>query len=110
MHDALPALVAGAITAIYLYNKIYGPGFAGNFTTEFVEHSREPAGLPSWVVAALELYTPHYSWRRFTESNAHFVSELFYLVPNYVLTGGMLLAIWAYCSSTLFCGEIACFN
>jgi hypothetical protein len=95
LHDALPALVAGAITAIYLYNKIYGPGFAGNFTTEFVEHPREPAGLPSWVVAALELYTPHYSWRRFTESNAHFVSELFYLVPNYVLTGGMLLAIWA---------------
>jgi len=96
LYDALPALVAGAITAIYCYNKIYGPGFAGNFTTEFVEHRLEPARLPSWVIAALELYTPHYSWRRFTESNAHFVSELFYyLVPNHVLTGGMLLAIWA---------------
>jgi hypothetical protein len=95
LYDALPALVAGAITAIYVYNKIYGPGFAGNFTTEFVEHRSEPARLPSWVIAALALYTPHYSWRRFTESNAHFVSELYYLVPNHVLTGGMLLAIWA---------------
>jgi hypothetical protein len=95
LHEALPALVASAITAIYCYNKIYGSGFAGNFTAEFVEHRPEPARLPSWVVAALELYRPHYSWRRFVESNAHFVSDLFYLVPNHVLTGGMLLAIWA---------------
>lgn len=96
LYDTLPALVAGAITAIYCYNKIYGPGFAGNFTTEFVDHRLEPARLPSWVVAALELYRPHYSWRRFIESNAQFVSELFYYrVPNHVLTGGMLLAIWA---------------
>jgi len=96
LYHALPALVAGAITAIYCYNKIYGPGFAGNFTTEFVDHRLEPSRLPSWVVAALELYRPHYSWRRFIESNAQFVSELFYYrVPNHVLTGGMLLAIWA---------------
>ena len=95
LREALPALVAGAITAIYCYNKIYGSGFAGNFTAEFVEHRPEPARLPSWVVAALELYRPHYSWRRFAESNAHFVSDLFYLVPNHVLTGGMVLAIWA---------------
>jgi len=96
LNDAFPALVAGAITAIYCYNKIYGSGFAGNFTPEFVEHRLEPAQLPSWVIAARELYSPHYSWSRFIESNAHFVSELFYLVPNHVLTGGMLLAIWAF--------------
>jgi len=53
LREALPALVAGAITAIYCYNKIYGPGFAGNFTMEFVEHRLEPARLPSWVVAGL---------------------------------------------------------
>ena len=95
LHEALPALIAGAITAIYCYNRIYGPGFAGNFTAAVAEYRSGPAGLPSWLIAALELYTPHYSWRRFTESNVYFASELFYLVPNHVLTGGMLLAIWA---------------
>jgi hypothetical protein len=47
------ALVAGAIMAIYCYNKIYGPGFAGNFAMRFVEHRLERAWLRSWVVAAL---------------------------------------------------------
>src|SRR5262249_60105943 len=35
------------------------------------------------------------SWSRFIDSNAHFVSELFYLAPHHVLTAGMLVAIWA---------------
>jgi hypothetical protein len=94
--DASPALVSGAITAVYCYNKLYGQGFAGNFSPEFVEHRLDPARLPPWVAAALELYKPHYSWRRFIDSNAHFVSELFYLSPHHVLTGGMLVAIWAF--------------
>ena len=73
VHDASPALAAGAITAIYCYNKIYGPR--------------------SWVVAGLEAYTPHYSWHRFIKSNEGFISELFYyLVPK--STGGVVLAAW----------------
>jgi hypothetical protein len=73
VHDASPALAAAAITAIYCYNKIYGPR--------------------SWVVAGLEAYTPHYSWHRFMKSNEGFISELFYyLVPK--STGGVVLAAW----------------
>jgi hypothetical protein len=95
LYDASPALLAGAITAIYCYNKLYGPGFAGNFGPEFLEHRLDPARLPPWVAAALELYTPHFSWRRFIDSNVRYVSELFYLVPNHLLTGGTLITIWA---------------
>jgi hypothetical protein len=94
LYDATPALLAGAITAIYCYKKIYGLGFAGNPSPEFVE-GLDPARLPPWVATMLELYTPHYSWRRFIETNTRFVNELFYLAPNHVLTGGTLLAIWA---------------
>ena len=93
LYDATPALLAGAITAIYCYNKIYGLGFAGNASPEFVE-GLDPARLPPWVATMLELYAPHYSWHRFIETNARFVNELFYLAPNHVLTGGTLLAIW----------------
>jgi hypothetical protein len=61
------------ITAIYCYNKIYRPS--------------------SWIVLDIKAYIPHYSWHRFTESNAHFLSELFYrLVP---IDAGMVLAAWA---------------
>ena len=94
LYDATPALLAGAITAIYCYKKIYGLGFAGNPSPEFVE-GLDPARLPPWVATMLELYAPHYSWHRFIETNARFASELFYLVPNHVVTGGALLAIWA---------------
>ena len=96
LHDASLALLSGAITAIYCYNKLYGGGFAGNFSPQFVEQRLDPARVPPWVAAALELYKPHYSWHRFIESNARFVSELFYLSPNHVITGGMLVAIWAF--------------
>jgi len=96
LYDASLALLSGAITAIYCYNKLYGRGFAGNFSPQFVEQRLDPARLPPWVAAALELYKPHYSWHRFIESNARFVSELFYLSPNHVITGGMLVAIWAF--------------
>jgi hypothetical protein len=73
LHDASPALTAGVITAIYCYNKIYGPS--------------------SWIVADIEAYIPHYSWHGFTESNAHFLSELSYhLVP---IDAAIVLATWA---------------
>ena len=95
LYDASPAMVSGAITGIYCYNKLYGRGFAGNFSPQFVEQRLDSGQVPPWVAAALELYTPHYSWHRFIESNARFVSELFYLTPNHVITGGTLVAIWA---------------
>lgn len=95
LYDASPALVSGAITAVYCYNKLYGQGFAGNFSPEFVEQRLDSGQVPPWVAAALELYKSHYSWRRFIDSNAHFVSELFYLAPSHVLSGATLVAIWA---------------
>lgn len=96
LHCASPALAAGMITAIYCYNKIYGLGFAGNFSTEVVEYRINPSRPDSWVIATLlEPFKPSYTWHRFIESNTRFVSELFYLVPNHVLTGEMLAAIWA---------------
>jgi hypothetical protein len=96
LHYASPALAAGMITAIYCYNKIYGLGFAGNFSTEVVEYRMNPSRPDSWIIAVLlEPFTPRYTWHRFIESNTRFVSELFYLAPNHVLTGEMLVAIWA---------------
>jgi hypothetical protein len=74
-HNASPALAAGLLTAIYFYNKIYG--------------------AESWAVQGIEVYIPHYSWRAFTTSNAKFFSDIFYLSPNHVITGGELLAAWA---------------
>src|SRR6185503_19365175 len=52
-----PSLIAGAITAIYLYSKIYSKG----------------------SVTRLDAYRPIYSWHNFITSNAKFVGELFYL-------------------------------
>ena len=95
LYGASPALAAGVITAIYCYNKIYGSGFVGNFGTQIVEYRTKGTGLDRGMAALLEFYTPRYSWHRFIESNARYVSEFFYLIPNHVLTGEMLFAIWA---------------
>src|SRR5262249_38297854 len=46
LYDALPALLAGAITAIYCYNKLYGKGFVGNFSPEFVAQRSDPTQTP----------------------------------------------------------------
>ena len=90
------ALLAGVITAIYCYNKVYGSGLVSNFSTELTEYRINQARPDSWIIAILiEPYTPHYSWQRFIESNTRFVSEVFYLTPKHVLPGEMLLAIWA---------------
>jgi hypothetical protein len=96
LHYASPALVAGVITAIYCYNKMYGSGLVSNFSTELTEYRMNQARPDSWIIATLlEPYTPRYSWHRFIESNTRFVSELFYLSPKHMLSGEMLLAIWA---------------
>ncbi len=70
---AVPALIAVLLTVPYVYGKTQG----------------------SNALARVTGYTPDYSWHRFTTSNAHFVNELFYLVPNHVMTQGMLLVLWA---------------
>jgi len=66
-----PSLIAGAITAIYLYSKIYSKG----------------------SVTRLDAYRPIYSWHNFITSNAKFVGELFYL-PD-AIGPTILLLLWA---------------
>ena len=69
--DAAPALIGGAITAIYLYSKIYGTGSITRF----------------------ESYRPSYSWHNFVTSNASFIGELLY-TPQ-AITPTALLLLWA---------------
>jgi len=69
--SAAPALVAGVITAIYVYSKIYGSG----------------------SVIRFEAYHPTYSWYNFVTSNAKFVGELLY-APE-AITPTILLVLWA---------------
>ena len=96
LYYASPAMLAGVITAIYCYNKVYGSGLVSNFSTELTEYRMNQARPDWWIIATLvEPYTPRYSWHRFIEANTRFVSELFYLTPKHVLSGEMLLAIWA---------------
>jgi hypothetical protein len=70
---AVPALIAGLLSVPYIYGKTQGNN----------------------ALARVTGYHPGYSWHRFTTSNAHFINELFYLIPNHVMTQGMLLALWA---------------
>lgn len=65
-----PSLIAGALTAIYLYSKIYGTG----------------------SLTRLESYRPTYSWHNFLTSNARFVGELLY-APE-AITPTTLLLLW----------------
>jgi hypothetical protein len=69
--SAAPCLIAGMLTLPYIYGKTQG----------------------SNALARVTGYTPDYSWHTFTNSNARFISELFYLPPNH-LTQGMLLVLW----------------
>ncbi|MFL6499206.1 MAG: hypothetical protein ACJ8LL_00630 [Candidatus Udaeobacter sp.] len=68
---ATPSLITGAMTAIYLYSKIYGTGSITRF----------------------EAYRPSYSWHNFVTSNARFVGELLY-APE-ATTPIRLLLLWA---------------
>jgi hypothetical protein len=54
--NAMPSLIAGAVTAIYLYGKLYGSG----------------------SLTSLDPYRPRYSWHQFVEANAKFLGELFF--------------------------------
>src|SRR5947208_3037634 len=53
---AVPALIAGLVTAIFIYAKLTSP----------------------YSLAHLEAYRPVFSWQRFTLTNAHFINELLY--------------------------------
>jgi hypothetical protein len=68
---AAPSLIAGGITAIYVYSKIYG---AGSLTKH-------------------DAYRPSYTWHNFITSNTNFVGELFYL-PD-AINPTILLLLWA---------------
>jgi hypothetical protein len=52
---ATPSLVAGAVTATYVYGKVYGTG----------------------SLTRLDPYHPRYSWHQFVVANAKFLNELF---------------------------------
>ena len=74
---ATPALVAGVIAAIYLYQKTYGAG--GVFTK----------------AEGMETYIPHYTWQAFIASNSSFVSQLYFLFSRPRSNGTVLLCLWA---------------
>jgi hypothetical protein len=67
---AVPALIGGLVTAIYIYGKLNGP------------HS----------LANLEAYRPVYSWHRFTVTNAHFINNLLYQSTSPIGRG--ILIVW----------------
>jgi hypothetical protein len=66
---ATPALIAGLITALYIYGRIHGPT----------------------SLATAVHYRPYYSWSNFLKSNAYFVSVLFYDFP---VSEKALLVLW----------------
>jgi hypothetical protein len=75
--DASPALIAGLITAVYCYAKLYGP--------EGVYAHPQGSGA----------YIPHYSWHAFGRANAAFWSQLVYLAPTHVVPPRTVFAAWA---------------
>jgi Glycine zipper len=68
---ALPSLIAGLFTAIYIFGKTRGNG----------------------TLIRLDPYRPKISWHHFTTSNAKFVSDLLFL--NHAITPSILLTLWA---------------
>ncbi len=68
--SAVPALVAGLLTALYIYGKTHGPG----------------------AMIKFDAYRPRYSCSHFLTTNAHFVSELFY---GFAIPKKALLGLWA---------------
>jgi hypothetical protein len=70
---ALPSLIAGLLTAVYIYGKTHG----ANSLTQ------------------ANVYRVEYSWHRFTASNRHFIDEIFYqLIPNHVAPDVVLFTAW----------------
>jgi hypothetical protein len=72
---AAPALIAGLLTALYVYGRFHGS-----------------ESLTAW-----DVYQPHYSLSTFLKSNTYFVSQLFYYpgFPDHVISKEALLGLWA---------------
>jgi len=71
--SALPSLIAGLVTAVYLYGKTHGAN----------------------SLAKANIYRLEYSWHTFTASNRHFINEIFYqLIPNHIAPGVVLFIAW----------------
>ena len=71
--SALPSLIAGLVTAVYLYGKTHGAN----------------------SLAKANIYRLEYSWHTFTASNRHFIDEIFYqLIPNHIAPGVVLFIAW----------------
>ena len=70
---ALPSLIAGLLTAVYIYGKTHGVN----------------------SLAKANVYQVEYSLHRFTASNSHFIDEIFYqLIPNHISPGVVLFTAW----------------
>ena len=67
---AVPALIAGLVTAIFIYAELNS----------------------AYSLAHLEAYRPVFSWRRFTLTNAHFINELLYDSVSRI--GRAILVAW----------------
>ena len=68
---AVPSLVAGVLTAVYIYGKTHG-------SNSLVQH---------------DVYRPRYSWHNFLTSDASFISELSY--RHHAISPAALLLLWA---------------
>src|SRR5260370_9387181 len=67
---AVPALIAGLVTAMFIYATLTSP----------------------YSLAHLEAYRPVFSWHRFTLTNAHFINELLYDSASRI--GRAVLVAW----------------
>lgn len=67
---AVPALIGGLITAIFIYAKLHSP----------------------YSLTHLDAYRPVYSWQRFTLSNASFIHDLLYHSMSHL--GRTVLIAW----------------
>jgi len=70
-YSASRALIAGLLTALYIYGKTHASG----------------------SLARLDPYRPNYSWHEFMIANAKFVDEL--LFTGHIITPTTLLLLWA---------------
>lgn len=80
-HEALPALIAGAMTLVYVLGKAFGPD----------------------SLVKMEAYRPEFTWSRYWESTTRFVNEILYMPNNGVFgpAGVFALAVVLLCLAWL---------
>ncbi len=69
---ALPALVTGCMTVLFIVGKLIGPD----------------------ALSDNLMYRPIISWGRFIKSNVRYVEDLFYLKPDGWFNEGLLVLVW----------------